>query len=131
MQVLMATSQTQQQRPGDFMFAEEGEIVALPKQCGRGDLDDSCGCERSFFGAVSHKATTTAMVVAIDDLDEDDYAGLLVKAYRASGRSLAEIGEYQLVEEMIGIAAAHPVGTILEKRGDRIQPRQPRPAADV
>jgi len=128
MKILVATGQTQGQRPGDFAWVDEGEIAALPTQCD--NVGGSCGCDRSFAGTVSHRATTTAMVVE-RDLDEDEYRGLLVKAYRASGWTLAEIGERRLVEDLIDVALAHPAGTVLEKRGPRIQPRHNSPVADA
>ena len=66
--VLISTTQSQGDRPDDFCWVPEGELV------GRyGMVCDSerpgmpgCGCGRAFGGFTSHRSTTSAMVVASD-----------------------------------------------------------------
>lgn len=65
MRLLTATRQTQDELPGDFCFAVEGELVLANDFVCAGDRDDpdgGCGCGRAFVGLGSRKATTTALV---------------------------------------------------------------------
>jgi hypothetical protein len=60
MRVLVATTELQGTTPGDYAHTVTGELVtATVTQC---DCPD-CGCDRGFAGLVSHRATTTAVVV--------------------------------------------------------------------
>ena len=66
--VLISTTQSQGDRPDDFCWVPEGELVAR-----YGMVCDSerpgmpgCGCGRAFGGFTSHRSTTSAMVVASD-----------------------------------------------------------------
>lgn len=59
MRVLTATSTTQGDRPDDFCWTTDGELVSLPLlECSCPD----CGCDRSFAGLDSRRATTTCSV---------------------------------------------------------------------
>ena len=75
MHVLVATAETQGDRPDDFFHAIEGELVMLPVlEC----ADRRCGCRWSFTGISSHRMTTTAKVVDRPDLDYQSYRDLLL-----------------------------------------------------
>jgi len=84
--VLVATERTQGQRPNDFCFAQEGELVRTQLTCGkdRGDPDGPCGCLRSLSGVDTMLATTTVRV-APSRRDRDDYVAALTRSYHAAG----------------------------------------------
>lgn len=63
MKVVVATSETQEQRRNDFHFATEGEIVLPAEPHDDEPVDGPCGCQRAFDGIASGKSTTTAKVL--------------------------------------------------------------------
>jgi hypothetical protein len=72
MNVLTASTQTHGWRDNDFCWTVEGELVVFPPiECGRGSIDDVCGCRRSMAGLVSHRATTTIEVTDREGLGPD------------------------------------------------------------
>jgi hypothetical protein len=79
--VLTATSTTQGDRADDICFATPGELVALPVlECSCPD----CGCDRSFTGLTSQRATTTC-VVTDAPLDGDGLRREVVRSLAAAG----------------------------------------------
>lgn len=116
--ILVATKETQGQRESDFCFVSEGEVLCLSLECDkdRGVVDGPCGCLRDFVGIKCGKGTTTAKVVIFDG-SKTDWEGLIAQSYKE-----AEIG-YLDNTVLWDAADKHPVGMILEKRGDLIQPR--------
>ncbi len=122
MKVLVSTTETQGQRANDFCYVPEGELVKLTIPCDGETVDGPCGCRRSMTGIDCHLATTTVKVVA-RDLPEAQYEALLAKSDRAAGWLLAGLptGAGQLLK----LAAAYAVGTILEIRGEIVQNRRP------
>jgi hypothetical protein len=132
MKVLTATSQKQGWCDNDFSWTVEGELVFFaPFECGRGFIDDHCGCRRSMAGLVSHRATTTMKVVERADLDRQTYFTLIADGLESQGYVTAELMTnrnvkewvYDLTDLLINLAAGCPVGTVLERRGDLIAPR--------
>lgn len=77
MRVLVAPSRPDP-RHGGFNYAIPGELVYKPPSCDSGQRG-VCGCEDSWVGVTSHKATTTAEVVDLD-VTEDTYLRLIAAA---------------------------------------------------
>jgi hypothetical protein len=131
--VLTATSQTQGWRDNDFSWTVEGELVFMPPiECGRGSVDDDCGCRRAMAGTMSHRATTTIKVTHRKDLDPDTYFTLIRDALMDQGYVtkglLADPGVNEWLRditlELTCMARSFEVGTILERRGDFIFERR-------
>jgi hypothetical protein len=146
MRVLVATKDTQGHEPGDYAFTVEGElVVAEVSEC---DNPQRCGCGRGFPGLASSKATTTAMIVELDHLTEEDlrsaigdyldrsgWADLFRSAAQFDDDFLDDIDEVGDVEDMIRavvdehveviaeICDAFPVGTIVERSGTQVRAR--------
>lgn len=124
MRILVATSDLQGQRRSDFCWTEEGELVIFPMMCDGNDaIDGGCGCQRALAGADSRKATTTVKVIDAD-MSEQEYTKLVFAAYRQSGWSDDEITQYRLAEELQATAAIYEAGTVLERRGPELTPRE-------
>ena len=125
MKVLTATSRTQGQRPGDFTWCVEGEIVTPVRLiCDRDMLNPGrgCGCGRSFAGLNSHRATTTALVNELGGYTLSDLAEA-VRSYREQAgwpTGDAALEATQIVE----MAEQYPAGTVLEIRLDEISARE-------
>ncbi len=69
MKVLVATRQTQGSQLGDYSWTVEGELVTpVTVECCSAHL---CGCGRGFSGLGSDRATTTAMVADLPDLQPE------------------------------------------------------------
>jgi hypothetical protein len=129
MKLLTATTVTQGQRPSDFTWAVDGELVRLGEICTRDreeGPDGGCGCGRGFGGLNSHKSTTTAMVRDLD-LTFEDYAEAFRSYWQQAGwASLADDpaqadGEAtEMAAEHAEIASRYPPGTVLERRLDEI-----------
>ena len=133
MKVLTATAQTQGQRDNDFCWTVEGELVLLtPIECGRGSIDDRCGCRRSMAGLVSHRATTTIKVTELEQIDPDTYLALISDGLRDQGYVTKELmGSpdvndwlHDLTDALTLIADRFAVGTVLERRGNWFSARQ-------
>jgi hypothetical protein len=141
MKVLTATSQTQGWRHNDFCWAVEGELVFFaPFECGRGSIDDECGCRRSMAGLASHRATTTMKVVEREDLDPETYFALIADGVQSQGYVSEELlgnpnvneWVHDLAHELIYLGACCPIDTVFERRGDvvAVRPvRRPGPQA--
>lgn len=141
MKILIATTDLQGTRPGDYHCTVEGELVTPVV----GDLEcaspDRCGCGRGFPGLASAKATTTAMVVEREFIGDDDVRDAVRSWLERCGwvELLAEHGDDpdaeldDIVDDHLdGIARvcdAFPVGTIVERDGTLIASRACRRAA--
>ena len=124
MKVLVATRRTQGERPGDFNWTIDGELVHFPivvcaldqKATKAGKPLGGCGCGRSFAGMNSHRAGTTAEVADLD-ISRDDFITALASSLHAGGwipredRSRADIR--MAASELLDLAEAFPVGTVL------------------
>jgi hypothetical protein len=119
MKVLVATVETQGQRPNDFNYCVEGELVTVGLVCAtdRRDPDGGCGCGRAFAGLNSHRATTTAVVKEVG-LSEDDYVEALRSSLAQQGWPTSDVPE--LAGWLAHLVSEWPVGTILERRIDDI-----------
>jgi hypothetical protein len=119
MKVLVATVQTQGQRPNDFNYCVEGELVTVGLVCAtdRRDPDGGCGCGRAFAGLNSHRATTTARVNDVE-LSEDDYVEALRSSLAQQGWPTSDVPE--LAAWLVQLVSEWPVGTIVERRIDDI-----------
>lgn len=121
MQVLVATRATQGRRANDFCWAHEGELVHFPTvECGRGWVDDECGCRRSMSGAETSKATTTVMVVDRADLSFDPYLAAIRASVVRDGWERNDEMEGDLwrdARDLADVALELPLGSVLERRG--------------
>lgn len=125
MKVLVSTHLTQKQRKNDFCFCRDGEMVYLGFECDGGGVDDSCGCKRSFSGMDCARATTTALVVDVDE-DATWFKSVYVSTMERAGwlRGNTDVDPFlQAAQRVLDIANRFKTGDILEKRGDKIQVR--------
>jgi hypothetical protein len=125
--VLVATRRTQGERPGDFSWTIDGELVHFPvvvcaldrKAAKAGEPLGGCGCGRSFAGMNSHKAGTTAEVVDLD-ICREDFVAALASSLHAGGwvprDEPAAAGVREAARELLELAEAFPVGTVLGHR---------------
>lgn len=125
MKVIVASRRTQGTRPDDFSWTLDGELVHLPAiECASGP---ACGCDRSFAGVASRRATTTAEVAereltedqvvraVLDSLADGGYVDLAVPGQRREGEWLA----YALTADLLELADATPVGAVVGRHRDR------------
>jgi hypothetical protein len=103
--ILVATCHTQGVEPRDYNYCIEGELVWIQDPCDRDMRDPAqpcgCGCGRGFAGAASHRATTTAMVLAFQTSLGD---GGWPTQWAAD-----------ITDENLEIAAQMPVGSIITR----------------
>lgn len=115
MKIIVATSETQGQRPGDFNFVPEGEVVIVSDcDC----LHKSCGCSRSMVGVLCGKGTTTMKVIE-SDLTRDGYLRLV----REANKGYADLGvdESSFDEQadaLLTLAGGFQVGAVIERNGE-------------
>ena len=129
MNLLTATSETQGQRTNDFNWCTEGELVKFGMECDGEEVDGSCGCRRSMVGVQCNKATTTMKVIQIEmtresltnDLRDNYKEG---GWYDLMGAESAEKSIRREVEDLIRLSDSFPVGSIVEKRGNKFQVRK-------
>jgi hypothetical protein len=121
--VLVATKETQGQRPNDFCLCEEGEIVTFSTTiCDGEEIDGHCGCRRSMSGLVSKKATTTVKVVMLEGGLPALQEAIRTFFNEAGWASMIESAELRYLvrtdaEELTRLAAAFPLGSVVEIRG--------------
>jgi hypothetical protein len=124
MKVLIASRRTQGERPGDFSWTVEGELVHFPvfvcdldrRAAEAGEPLGGCGCGRAFAGMSSHKAGTTAEVADLD-ISREEYAAALASSLHACGwiphEQPADPGVQEMAGDLLEFAASYPVGTVL------------------
>jgi hypothetical protein len=121
MKIIVATSETQGQRPGDFNFVPDGEIVMISDcDC----LRPGCDCVRSMVGINSGKGTTTMKVVE-SDITLDEYCRLIGEA----NQGYAELGvDDQIFNEqadaLLDLAMQFLAGTVIERDEENFNQRQ-------
>jgi hypothetical protein len=122
---LVATKETQGQRKNDFSWCDEGELVTFAFECDGETIDGSCGCRRAMAGLVSHTATTTFKVAEVE-ITPLEYLEAVTASNIKGWGDKPSIRELSRVDcnELIRLAEVFPVGTILEKRGNKIQERK-------
>ena len=129
MKLLAATNETQGQRPDDFMWCTEGEIVKFGTECDGEEVDGKCGCRRSMVGVQCNKATTTMKVIQVERTREELTDALRDNYkeggwYNLMGAEPAEKSIRREVEDLIRLSEGFPVGSIVEKRGNKFQVRK-------
>lgn len=128
MKVLVATTTSQGERAGDFSWTLEGELVRLPLlECHDAER---CGCGRGFAGVASHLSTTTARVADLP-MEHHDYASAITADIASDVPMSPDDPHFRHaadleVSYLVAMADAYPAGTILERDGDRVRPRQVR-----
>ncbi|WP_457852538.1 DUF7715 family protein [Rathayibacter soli] len=124
MEILVATARTQGARGNDYHWCIEGELLWIQEPCasGRRSPDEGCGCGRGFAGMNSHRATTTAAVADLPDLDRNDF----VTALRSSlgDQGWPTFWTEELADGLLALADHWPVGTVIERRLDEFGPRE-------
>lgn len=129
MKVFVATKEGQGIRPSDFFHSNEGDLVFVSAECGSdiNNVDGGCGCRRC-MDDTEGKPTTTFTVADLE-MTKEDYVEKYLKYLIDCGRFEAEEvedgrGYLQADAETILTAAeTFPVGEVLERRGNDIQPR--------
>lgn len=129
MKVFTATQQTQGQRPGDYHWCVEGELVTLPNLICEADANNpegGCGCGRGWEGLNSHRATTTVMVRDLDGLTLDEYTEAIRSSLEAGGWSEVTRTEVlDLATDLAELASTYPAGTIVGHRLREVYAREP------
>jgi hypothetical protein len=126
MKVLVATRDGQGLKRGDFCNAEPGELVRFGSECDGEAIDGKCGCRRSLVGVKTARGTTT-MAVVDQPIDMASYtkaiaAGLRSAGWAALGGDTLRWAE-QDASELARIAAAFPVGAVVQRRGNSLSRR--------
>jgi hypothetical protein len=84
--VLVAVADTPRPRDGDFNFATPGEVLALSVLiCRTPERRAECGCDRSFAGVDSSKATTYARVAELGEAEAAALASSFPDSSRVAG----------------------------------------------
>jgi hypothetical protein len=127
MNVLVATRRTQGERPGDFSWTIDGELVHFPivvcaldrRAAKAGKPLGGCGCGRAFAGMNSHRSGTTAEIADVD-ISREDFVTALASSLHACGWTPREEPDDEEVQKMaadlLELAESYPVGTVLGHR---------------
>ena len=129
-QVFVATKETQGQRSNDFCWCDEGELVTFSTMvCDGEEIDGPCGCRRSMSGLMSKKATSTVKVAMLEGglpaleeairtfFTEAGWAGMM------KSEDLQNLVQTD-AEELIRLATAFPLGSVVEIRGEEFIARK-------
>jgi hypothetical protein len=120
MKVLVATSLTQGDRPGDFHWGVDGELVWISFVCDTdlNDPDGGCGCGRAFAGMSSHRAMTTAQVVDDPIMTRPEFTIALRSSLQEQGWDTLDA--QAMADWLLGLAEALPTGTVIGRRLDNL-----------
>jgi hypothetical protein len=134
MKVLVATRRTQGERPGDFSWTIDGELVHFPivvcaadrRAAKAGKPLGDCGCGRAFAGMNSHRSGTTAEIADLD-ISREDYVTALASSLHACGWTPREEPDddevLQMADDLLELAGWYPVGTVLGHKLYDVTPR--------
>ncbi|MFG3710963.1 hypothetical protein [Micromonospora sp. NPDC047730] len=124
MKVLAATRRGQGERPGDFSWTNDGELVFPGFVCDAdlADPEGGCGCGRALIGVESAKGTTTAEVVE-QDLTFEQLTAIVAKALTDQGWGAEEGVAEAVADDIVGPIADLPAGTIVGRRLDELSAR--------
>ncbi len=122
----VSTRRTQGERNNDSNSIPGTEIVDLASLSHEDPDHPYCGCARSFVGISSRQTTTTAEIVE-SDMTAVDYVARFHAAFAAMGFAdtpelRADVGN--AATELLQLAAAWPVGTVVERRCHEIRVRR-------
>jgi hypothetical protein len=121
MKVLVATARTQGDRPNDYHWCIEGELVRIGEVCplDRSDPDGGCGCGRGFGGLNSHRATTTARIAEVP-LSRADYVEAIRSSLQQQGWDPCIGCAESEADELAALVADWPAGAVVERRLDEL-----------
>ncbi|GAA3751510.1 DUF7715 family protein [Micromonospora maritima] len=121
MKVLVATRRGQGERPGDFTWVPEGELVFPGFVCDTDRLnpEGGCGCGRALAGVESAKATTTAEVVE-RDLTFEQLQEIIANALLRQGWGRDDELAESIADDIEGACEDLPVGTVVGRRLDEL-----------
>jgi hypothetical protein len=126
MKVLTATKEKQGKRKNDFSHTKEGELVKFGMVCDGETTDGGCGCKRSTVGFGTLKATTTIKVEERNITEKEFIQQYIESDKKAGWYEYRKDGDKEIIEDakyLLELADSFDVGTILEKRGNKIQTR--------
>jgi hypothetical protein len=121
MKIIVATSETQGQRPEDFNFVPDGEIVMVSDcDC----LHAGCDCVRSMIGINSGRGTTTMKVVE-SDIALEEYRRLIGEANQSYGELGVDTALFnEQAAALLDLAMQFPAGAVIERDGEDFEQRQ-------
>jgi hypothetical protein len=121
MKIIVATTQMQGQRPGDFNFVPEGEVVIVSDcDC----LHEGCECSRSMVGVKCGKGTTTMMVVE-SGMSREEYRRLIREAHKGyEDLGVDESAFDEQADALLDLAMQFPAGAVIERDGEDFEQRQ-------
>ena len=124
MKVLVATARTQGERPDDYHWCIEGELVRIGEVCARdrSGAEAGCGCGRGFGGLNSHRATTTARIADLP-LSMADYTEAIRSSLEQQGWDASLECAAAEAYELAVLVADWPAGTVIERRLDELAVR--------
>lgn len=121
MKIIVATSETQGQRPEDFNYVPEGEIVMV------GDCDclhEGCDCSRSMVGILCKMGTTTMMVVE-SDLTREGFRRQLKDANEGFEELGVDGSVYEeQADALLELAKQFKAGAVIERQGEDFHARR-------
>jgi hypothetical protein len=120
MKFIVATSETQGQRPGVFNFVPDGEIVMVSDcDC----LHTECDCARSMAGIKSGKGATMMKVVE-SNITLEDYHRLIGEANQRYGELGVDDAIFsERADALLDLAMQFPAGTVIERNGEDFESR--------
>lgn len=120
MKIIVATSETQGQQPGDFNYVPEGEVVIVSDcDC----LHAVCECSRSMVGALCGRGTTTMKVIE-SDLTRYDYLCLIREANKCyEGLGIDQSVFDAQADALLELATQFPAGAVIERNREVFQQR--------
>lgn len=121
--ILVATDE-KQGKPKDFCFTANGELILKGEICYTEMRFGSCGCGRSFTGAITRKGTTTAKVELLE-LNQKMVTKLISASERQAGYGERPDKYYREdARSLLSAAARFKAGTVVEIHNNKMRERK-------
>jgi hypothetical protein len=101
-------------RPHDWFWGVEGELVALCDGCWAPD------CDQSFIGLASGGHTSSARIGELIEVKGKEVLDVLTDHVVGCGQPPGDA--LQVFNELTRLGMAWPVGTVIVRNGDRVGP---------
>ena len=121
MHILVATTRTQGLAPDDENDCADGELVCVTPLCGRALPGKRCGCEYLFTGLSTHGHTSTAVVEDLRGVGREEVLATIRDAL--CDDCYPPVARPRAAESLLRLAAAFPVGTVVERSTEGLRPR--------
>ena len=115
MRIFVSTRETQGEKPGDFCFVPDGEILVFPFK-----TNNQCKEINISLVGIETKSSTTTFLVKESDISKKEFIQKIASFFIKAGATIyqKEANEWGIIyaEKVITFAEKFPVGSVVGKK---------------